>query len=75
MICTNSSHPSWCLEFIITPSLTSQYLGGPPLGEVCLDHCPQGDRVVDDQEDAIMEQTNSVILLMTSFSFDRRVTG
>ena len=26
-------------------------LGGPPLGEACLDHCPQGDRVVDDQED------------------------
>ena len=55
-------------------SITEYDLGGPPLGEACLDHCPQGDRVVDDQEDATMEQTNSVILLMTSFSFDRIVT-
>ena len=66
--------PSHHWSFWKDSGLAPQYLGGPPLGEVCLDHCPQGDRVVDDQEDAIMEQTNPVILLMTSFSFDRRVT-
>ena len=50
--------PSHHWSFWTDSGLAPQYLGGPPLGEVCLDHRPQGDRVVDDQEDAIMEQTS-----------------